>query len=380
MRTVAASKPASRSIALFLTGVTGFLGGAFLSQLTESSFAERIVCLVRAEDQETAEERVRRSLARFSPGGLRQLPRNVVVLRGDLLSTDWHDARELQGTTHVLHLAASTSFGNERGIRKANVEGALSVATAMRSQRLERYVHTGTASICGALPPRVVREDDYPDEGATHLVAYTRSKAEAERLLLERYADLPIVIARPSIVVGHTTLGCKPSGSIFWVLRAIEALRFITWDPRNRVDVVPVDWAAGALQHLVFAPSLKYRRYHISAGSGSSIRWEELAAESARLFGGPARNRYEVGDLSQLSPRRVMAATRDVHPRYLLRALGLYYRFCALDLVFDNSRLLKEGVLAPPPFTDYMRVCLDSSTASIFEQMRIDLEPALALA
>ncbi|MBI4873300.1 MAG: SDR family oxidoreductase [Acidobacteria bacterium] len=365
---------------VFLTGVTGFLGGALLACLLDAPFDGQIVGLVRADDQELAEERVRRSAGRFVPRFAARLPRNLTVLRGDLLARDWHDAPELDGVTHVVHLAANTSFGNQRGIRKTNVEGALSVAQAMQGRRIERYVHTGTATICGAFPPHVVHEDNYPSESATHLVAYTRSKADAERLLTERYADRPLVVARPSIVVGHTQLGCKPSGSIFWVLRAVEALRFITWDPHNRIDVVPVDWAASALTHLLFAPRLKHTRYHVSAGTGSSIRWKELAAEYARLAGEPARDHYEVGKFSQLTPHRVTKAVGKGHARHLLHALELYYRFCSLDLVFDNRRLLKEGVPPPPRFTDYMRVCLESSTSSIYEQMRIDLEPALTLA
>ena len=74
-----------------------------------------------------------------------------------------------------------------------------------------------------------------------------------------------------------------------------------------------------------------------------------------------------------------MKAIQHGHARHLLHALELYYRFCSLDLVFDNHRLLEEGVPAPPRFTDYMRVCLESSTASIYDQMRIDLEPSLTL-
>jgi nucleoside-diphosphate-sugar epimerase len=282
--------------------------------------------------------------------------------------------------THVLHLAASTSFGNGRAIRTTNVGGALSVAKAMRGRILERFVYTGTAAICGASPEPVVHEDDYPSERATHLVAYTRSKAEAERQLAEHFSDLPLVIARPSIVVGHTELGCKPSGSIFWVLRAVEALRFITWDLENRIDVVPVDWAASALRHLLFAPRLNHHRYHVSAGKGSSVRWSELAAEHARLHGGISEDRYEIGDMRQLTIKRVKEAAGDGHPRHLLHALELYYRFCSLDLVFDNCRLLKEGVPVPPRFTEYMRVCEESSTTSIYEQMRTDLEPSLAVA
>jgi nucleoside-diphosphate-sugar epimerase len=337
-----------------------------------------VVCLVRADDDETAEERVRRSVGRFT--GLDPLPENVKVLRGDLLSQDWHTSPHLDDVSHVLHLAASTSFGNSRAIRTTNVGGALSVAKAMRGRRLERFIYTGTAAICGATPAPVVHEDDYPDESATHLVAYTRSKAEAERQLTEHFSDLPLVIARPSIVAGHTELGCKPSGSIYWVLRAVEALRFITWDPENRIDAVPVDWAASALRHLLFAPRLKHKRYHVSAGKGASVRWKDLAAEYSSMYGGASRDRYEIGDMRQLTAKRVMQAVGDGHPRHLLHALELYYRFCSRDLVFDNCRLLKEGVPAPPRFTDYMRVCEEFSTASIYEQMRSDLELSLTLA
>ena len=365
--------------AVFLTGATGFLGGAFLAGLLDSGFEGDVVCLVRAEDQESAEDRAQQSIGRFGVRG--PLPDNVKILRGDVVNVDWHYARELDGITHVLHLAASTSFGNSPGIFHTNVDGALSVARAMRGRSLKRYIHAGTATICGAFPPHVVHEDDYPSADAGHLVTYTRSKAEAERRLAAEFAkDLPLVIARPSIVVGDTRYGCKPSGSIFWVLRAIEALRFITWNPHNRVDVVPVDWAASALRHLLFAPSLKHNRYHISAGTGSSVRWEDLAAEYARLHGGPAHDRYEVGKIAQLTPQRMMRAIRDGRPRHLRLALELYSRFCSLDLVFDNQRLLAEGVPPPPRFTDYMEVCLDSSPASIYEQMCIDLEPSLKLA
>ncbi len=363
---------------IFLTGATSLQGGAFLACLLSSGYEEPLTCLVRVPDQETAEERTRRSVARFGLQPSTRLPRAWNVLPGDLLSEEWHDAPALRGTTHVMHLAANTSFGSNGGIRKTNVEGALSVARAMRNQPQERYVHTGTATICGAAPPHVVHEDDYPSDKAIHQAPYTRSKAEAERLLAERYADLPVVVARPSIVVGHTELGCRPSGSIFWVLRTVDALRFITWDPQNRIDVIPVDWAASALRHLLLTPELHHKRYHVSAGAAGAIRWEELAAEYARLTGGEASNRYEVGSMRQLTHHRIAQQLGHGHGRHLRLALELYYRFCSLDLVFDNQRLLDAGV-PPPRFTEYMAKCVVTSTCSIYGQMRIDLEPALTL-
>ena len=371
-------KFANHSAAVFLTGATGFLGGAFLAGFLDSTTDNDVVCLVRDDEQASAEERVRRSISRF--GAFRKLPSRVKVVRGDMVSAGWHQAPELTNVTRVLHLAASTSFGSQQGIQRTNVQGALSVARAMQGRNIERYVHVGTATICGARASGLVHEDDSPSDHARHLVAYTKSKAEAERQLAARFRDLPVVVARPSIVVGDTRYGCAPSGSIFWVLRAVEAMRFIGWDPRSRIDVVPVDWAAAALTHLLYAPSLLQHRYHVSAGTGSAVRWDDLAAEYARIGGGPARNRYEVGKIGQLTPQRLAKAFHGGHPRHLRHALELYARFSALDLVFDNQRLLDEGVPAPPRFTDYMRVCLDTSPMSVYEQMRSDFEPSLALA
>lgn len=372
-------KSLGRGAAIFLTGVTGFLGGAFLAQLLESPFEDEVVCLVRADDDDSARERVRRSVGRFAEAFRSGLPKRVRVLRGDLLSDEWHKAPALEGVTHVLHLAANTSFGNNHGISRTNVDGSLSVAKAMEGRPIERYLHTSTATICGANPPKLVHEDDYPSGSVTHLVDYTRTKAEAEKLLAERHADLPVVVVRPSIVVGHTRLGCKPSGSIFWVLRAVEAMRWITWNPANHIDVVPVDWAAAALAHLLLAPRLSYSRYHVSAGKVSAVRWQEIESGYASIAGGPAQDRYEVGPMDGLTLRRVKQAAGSGHARHLLQALRLYHRFCSLDLTFDNGRLLEEGMSAPPRFTGYMRVCLETSAVSIYDQMRIDMDPALVL-
>jgi hypothetical protein len=145
------------------------------------------------------------------------------------------------------------------------------------------------------------------------------------------------------------------------------------------VDVVPVDWAASTLTRLLLRPSLEHKRYHVSAGQGSSITWSELAAEYAHIRGGPAENRYEVGDIRTLTSQRLRQAVGPGNARYLRQALELYSRFCSLDLVFDNSRILQAGLPAPPRFTEYMRVCVESSPADIYEQMRVDLEASLAL-
>ena len=357
---------------LFITGATGFLGGATVAHLLASDLRCRIVALVRGEDAGDCELRLKRSLARFDMKYCQSLPSNLEILQGDLMHTEWRNDPKLADLTHVLHVAANTSFGRSSHIRKTNIEGALAVANAVRDHKLVRYIHVGTAHISGVGAPPVVTEDMYPSETAEHLVPYTQSKAEAEMLLMAEANHLPLVIARPSIIVGHTKLGCGPSGSIFWVSRAVDKLGLITWDPENKMDVIAVDYAAAALSHLLMAPTLKYDRYHISAGPERSITWNEGASDFARVMGGPADRRYRQVPFEQITREVVAEALGERHARHMMKALELYYQFCGVNVVFDNQRLVSEGFPAPEKPGQYLQTCIDTSPEDIYEQMLSD--------
>src|SRR5439155_18127967 len=130
-----------------------------------------------------------------------------------------------------------------RRVRATNILGTLALAHRMRRvPGLVRFLHVGTAFICGANPPCTVYEDDYPRPEVRHLVEYTSSKAEAELLLEQTAPELPLVVARPSVVVGHSRLGCLPSASIFWYYRAVDLLRRVPVPLDTRKDIVPVDY------------------------------------------------------------------------------------------------------------------------------------------
>src|SRR5262249_22971647 len=152
-----------------------------------------------------------------------------------------------------------------RSVRRVNVLGTLALAHRFRRcGDLERFLHVGTAYICGDHPSRIIFEDDAPSDGVNYAVEYTRSKAEAEVLLAATAPELPLLVARPSVVGGHTRLGCGPSGSLFWLYRAADLLRRYLQPLTAREDIVPVDYVAQALCTLAFAKSLKHRVYHVS--------------------------------------------------------------------------------------------------------------------
>jgi hypothetical protein len=59
----------------------------------------------------------------------------------------------------------------------------------------------------------------------------------------------------------------------------------------------------------------------------------------------------------------------------LLSSLAIYYRFMEMDAeIFDNTRLLAEGIPTPPKLTDYLaRCCQQPSNRSVYEQMLDDV-------
>ncbi|MCJ2035354.1 SDR family oxidoreductase [Methylobacterium sp. J-068] len=364
---------------VLLTGATGLIGGAVLHHALDRDDATEWVCLVRCGSIEQGRQRVAARLARFTdPFTAQRLARKIEIVPGDFTRADLDMDPRLDGLTHILHLAADTSWWGDERVNRTNHDGTLALARRARAMSgLQRFLHVGTAMICGANAPHHVEEAAYPAADARHLVAYTVSKAAAESSLAEHFSDLPIVVARPSIVVGHSVLGAGPSSSILWVVRAADRLRMLPCAPESKVDIVPSDWVAETLHGLLFKPSLAHRLYHVSGGASASTSWADLmrAFEAAEPSDGiRAFTRFDLADRATLRARFAQVFGLDGSLKQaMLRATRAYYAFCSLDLSFDNTRLLAEGFAAPPPLPAYLGTCLANS-AEIVDQFADDLE------
>jgi len=364
---------------LLLTGATGFLGGAVAAELIVSPAWSRVLLVVRAATPAEGVARVSANLERFAVGGealARIAPEQIIC--GDICDPSaFAGDRRLAAVDAVLNCAAVTSFGSHPQIWRTNVDGTMAFAGAVRPlPRLRRFLQVGTAMICGATPPAVVHEDDHPREGVTHLVEYTASKAEAEVRLRAEFADGRLVVARPSIVVGHARLGCAPSHSIFWAFRMSDAMQRLMNDPDGIIDVVPVDFAARALLHLLLKPQLAHRVYHVSSGPGHCPSFRQISAAFGHAYGDRrGSDRYQVvtyGDLVALQDR-FHEFFGPCNRRLMLKAMRIYGTFAGLGAAFDNRRLRDEGVAQAPCFTDYLRRCVATSCGrSIPEQMLVD--------
>ncbi len=365
---------------LLLAGSTGFLGGAILADILHNSETAgmKLLLLVRADTPSEGLERVWKSLRRFevSEENIERIRVENIVCGGLTNVPDYaHDPR-LQKTTLVINCAGITSFGPHPEVWTTNVDGTLAFGHMVaKLPHLRRFIHVSTAMICGSKPPRIVQEDMYPQPKLRHFVPYTESKAEAETRLKAELKDCPLVIVRPTIVVGHSKLGCKPSGSIFWAFRMSDAVRMVTAPLTSKIDVVPVDFVASALIHLARAKKLQHQTYHLGSGEATSCSFGELDKAFSK-----AMKRKDTHDFHEATFQDAAALQPQFHElfgrcnkRFMLGAMRLYGSFASLNTAFDNSRALAEGVAPPPRFADYLGKCYESSKhITISDQAMID--------
>ncbi|MGS0891052.1 SDR family oxidoreductase [Burkholderia stagnalis] len=381
--------PASAPVAasnvgrLVLTGATGFIGSTVLTALVNAGLLDRVVCVVRARDRGHAVARLREAALRagLAPYWASRLTdANVIV---GALGDVWRgaDAPRLAGATHVIHCAGHASPADGAHLH-ADVADSLRFAERfVRAPRLQRFVYVGTAfvhagrgGIVHEEPQRAPADDAAPAgaglAGAVLAADYLQAKAETEQRL--RALGLPLVVVRPSHVVGHTLLGTRPAPSSFWTFRVAHAARRFTARPMTRIDIVSVDDVARATMLLAVKPTLAHDVYHVSAGDEAAQVAQIVRAmdEAAGMTGAPRYAACAPADLPFVV-RDVLGRPDPMLERVIGKALQRFAEFAMVDRVFDNRRVRDEIDFEPLPFIDYVEECMRTSRGlAVTELMR----------
>ncbi|WP_089576402.1 SDR family oxidoreductase [Escherichia coli] len=366
---------------LFITGTTGFLGGAVLEKILSNSGNVSLLLLVRANTPQSGLNRVKENLRKFNvcEDRLQYLTTDNILI-GDLNKPEEFLRNTiLEKVTHVINCAAVASFSNNPFIWPVNVTGTLAFAKRMaKVAGLQRFLHVGTAMSCSPEVNSLVSEEHIPPETNEHLVEYTLSKATIEYLIRHQCPDLPLLIARPSIIVGHTRLGCLPSSSIFWVFRMGLMLKKFMCSLEDRIDVIPVDYCADALLMLLNSSFTDGEVIHISAGEESSVTFADIDKAIAKsLHRPPVGDEYKKVNYEELITIRheLKNIFGPCNERLMLKAARLYGAFSMLNVRFNNEKLLGIGMPKPPKFTDYIDVCIATTKhQSIPQQMEVDFK------
>ena len=323
--------------AVLLTGATGFLGMDALARLIERD-RDDVVVLVRAGDDEAARARLDGVLARLYdelPAGAAR----VSVVRGDLLEpglglSGADRARLVASVDRIVHCAASISFdlplADAREVNVRGVERVIELAREVAAGgSLRRFVHVSTAYVSGRHAGEFGEED--LDVGQEFRNTYERSKNEAERLLRGAAAseDLPLAVARPSIVVGHSLSGWTSAFNVlYWPMRAFERglLQEVPAREDSIVDFVPVDYVTEGVLALL-DDETAVGTYNLVAGE-LALSAGELVSLHASLTGREPVRFVDVGGLpagaETFAPYfDVRCRFSDVRARALVTAAGV---------------------------------------------------------
>jgi long-chain acyl-CoA synthetase len=186
------------------------------------------------------------------------------------------------------------------------------------------------------------------DAGQSFRNTYERTKWEAEHIVADA-TDLAPVVARPSIVMGEAASGWTPAFNVlYWPLRAFARGLFDTVPARLQahVDVVPVDYVAEALVHLLEADASGV--VNLVAGRAAP-RVEELIDMAVAHFDRPRPTVVEPGTSGSGSS----AADEQG---------AVYFPYFEMDVVFDDTRarnLLGPAGISCPQFHEYFDTLMD---------------------
>ncbi|KAF5278131.1 hypothetical protein FQR65_LT03647 [Abscondita terminalis] len=273
---------------VFITGASGFMGKVLLEKLLfQCNGIKSIYILIRSKRGRSHEQRIEDMwklpmfdrLKQYEPNASKK----VILIQGDCLTENLGlndaDFKLLTGKVSVVfHFAATLKL--EAKLKDAiemntgGTERVLNLAKQMKN--LKSFVHLSTA-FCSAdldeFRESVYRTNDNPKEVlqvtrwmkddaleiATpsiiypHPNTYTYTKRLAETLVADEYPNLPVVIARPSIVTpsavepipGWVDSLNGPMGISIAAGKGVIRSMLVKAD--SRAQVVPVDVACNAL-------------------------------------------------------------------------------------------------------------------------------------
>ncbi len=247
----------------FVTGATGFIGRHLVSNLLKRKGPVHV--LVRKGSH--------RKLATIGKKMGWDMAR-VIAVNGDMTApkcgVSAAQLRALSGSVkHFFHLAAIYDLtASADAQHKANIDGTRNALDLAAAIKVGCFHHTSSIAAAG-LYPGVFREDMF-EEAESLDDPYLRTKHDSEGLVRDE-KRIKWRIYRPGMVVGHSQTGemDKIDGP-YYFFTLLKKLRHMLppWMPMvgiegGRINIVPVDYVADAMDHIAHKPRLDGQCFHI---------------------------------------------------------------------------------------------------------------------
>ena len=361
-------------MAIFLTGSTGYIGAHVAANLLQEHDAA-LNLLIRARDGREAEVRLwyamqlHMDFARF----YECLQTRVRIFRGDLTAPQFGLARDdydrlIHTSDSVVHCAASLNRKSEKSCLNVNLRGTLEAIQLARRieyyHGLRRFSHVSTVAVAGQRSNEVVTEDAAIDWERSDYDPYARTKKFCEHMIRELLPEAPLTIFRPSIVLGDSRYAQTTQFDMVRAFVFLAGLPVLPFRGGDRIDIVNVDFVAGAIAALHQKDKPLYDTYHLSSGKGSqTFRELTRALAAAQKKRGPVflpfLEKPFSGTLNLLANRQ----SRLGRGAALMK---VFLPYLVWNTVFDNMRVTSELGRKPVPFSQYSYPLLTFSRETNF--------------
>ena len=365
-------------MAYFVTGATGFIGQFLVRKLLQRG--KPIYVLVRKTS-------LRKLDALRTEWGATD--KDIIPIVGDLakknLGVADADVKKLKGKVeHFFHLAAIYDLkASAEAQQAANVDGTRHAVQFAQSISAGCFDHVSSIAAAG-LYDGVFREDMF-DEAEDLDHPYFKTKHDSEAVVRDE-CKRPFRIFRPGFVVGDSKTGYidKIDGP-YYFFKFLQKMREMLppWMPMvgiegGRLNIVPVDFVADALDYLAHKKGLDGKCFHLTdpepyrisevlnifAKAGHAPQMTMRL--NARMFGFiPAPILYGIGSLSPV--KRIVRA--------VLHDLGIpkdVFQFINWPTRYDNRETVKalkgSGISVP---------ALDTYAPKLWDYWERNLDPDL---
>lgn len=366
----------------FVTGGTGFIGRNLIDQLLQRKGT--VYVLVRRGSKRKFNQLVTDRWADHAS--------QVVAISGDLtkvkLGVSDSDLKTLSGKIkHFFHLAASYDLAaDDDANQSANIDGTRHAIQFAEAVKAKCFHHTSSIAVAG-LYQGTFREDMFDEATGLHH-PYFRTKHDSEGLVRQN-CSIPWRVYRPGIVVGHSRTGeiDKVDGP-YYFFKLIQKMRRMLppWVPTlglegGRINVVPVDFVARAMDHIAHKPKLDGQCFHLTDPSPKRIgEVMNLFAEAAHA---PLMSMRIDARLFSFIPAPVKQGFAMLPPvrriiNQVLSDLGIpkdmlsFFNYPTQFDARETERALKGSDIKVPPLEDYAWVLWDYWERHLDPELFID--------
>lgn len=335
---------------LMYTGFPGFITSQLIREQLNKQQTDNIFVLVLPMEVEKAKLEKEKILLEFPSS-------SIEIIEGDITLPNLNLSdilvKELQSKIDVFwHLAAIYDLAVPKELAwNVNVHGTANVNEFVRGiEKLQRYMYFSTAYVAGTrtgvlLETELIRPDNFKNY-------YEETKFEAELLVEELKAQIPVTIIRPGIVRGNSQTGetIKFDGPYF-LFNMIDRLKKLPLIPyighsTSTLNTVPVDYIFEAATYLSALKQAEGKTVHLTDPTPHPIQ-EILRAVTLEITGKKPRGHLPLGLTRAFMKNKT-----------LQRKLGVEYEsldYFTWDAHFDTtviSELLADSSIKCADFLD----------------------------